>query len=358
MARPVTALSVSAKESEEIRRRLASATISRRAPRRARIVWLRPQGVKETEVASRLGVSLPTVSQWSRRFAQFVLAGLEDRPGRGRKPSLPPEKVQQVLATVTQPPAPGTRWTVRKMAAAAGISLRSVHRIWQSNGIKPHLVRTFQISRDPAFEQKFRDVIGLHWNPPDKALVLCCDEKSQCQAPERTQPGLPPGIGHIGTRTHDCKRHGTITLFAALSYLEGKILARTERRRTHVEWLRFLRQIDRETPKDLQLHLIVDNSSTHKHARVRQRLERRQRFHLHFTPTSGSWMNLAERFLADLTRDGIREGSFASVRGLAQAIEDYLAERNADPRPYRWRAKGEEILARLQRARQAQGTIA
>ena len=237
------------------------------------------------------------------------------------------------------------------MAKAVGISHYSVHKIWKQNDLKPHLTRTFKLSTDPHFEEKFWDVIGLYLNPPDKALVLCCDEKSQCQALERTQPALPLGIGYIRTRTHDYIRHGTITLFAALNYLEGKILSRTEAQHTHVEWLRFLKQIDRETPSGLDLHLIVDNYATHKHPRVRQWLSRHPRFHLHFTPTSSSWLNLVERFFADLTQEAVREGSFISVVELVRAIEAYLAERNRNPRRYQWRASGAEILRKIQKAR-------
>ena len=226
-------------------------------------------------------------------------------------------------------------------------------RIGVAFDLKPHLTRTFKLSRDPQFEQKFWDVIGLYLNPPDKALVLCCDEKSQCQALQRTQPGLPLGVGHIRTQTHDYYRHGTITLFAALNYLDGKILSRTEARHTHIEWLRFLKQLERETPADLDLHLIVDNYGTHKHLKVRAWLGKRPRFHLHFTPTGSSWLNLVERFFADITQDAIRDGSFTSVRQLIVAIEDYLALRNEQPKRYQWRAKGEEILAKIQRARQA-----
>jgi len=239
------------------------------------------------------------------------------------------------------------------MAKEVGISHDSVRRIWQDHEIKPHLTRTFKLSTDPLFEEKFWDVIGLYLNPPEKALVLCCDEKSQCQALERTQPGLPLGIGHIRTRTHDYERHGTITLFAALSYLEGKILSRTEDRHTHVEWLRFMKQIDRETPKELTIHLIVDNYCTHKNEVVKQWLAKHPRFIMHFTPTSSSWMNLVERFFRDLTEDVVREGSFTSVADLVKAIEQYLAARNENPKPYRWKAKGEEILAKIGRARAA-----
>lgn len=239
------------------------------------------------------------------------------------------------------------------MAKAAGVSRDSVHRIWRANDLKPHLTRTFKLSRDPEFERKFWDVIGLYLAPPERALVLCCDEKSQCQALERTQPALPLGIGHIRTKTHDYIRHGTITLFAALNYLDGTILSRTEARHTHVEWLRFLKQLERETPQDVDLHLIVDTYATHKHPKVRQWLSKRPRFHLHFTPTSSSWLNLVERFFADLTEDCVREGSFTGVRQLVRAIEEYLAVRNEEPRRYVWRAKGEEILAKIQRARAA-----
>ena len=228
-----------------------------------------------------------------------------------------------------------------------------MHRIWKDNDLKPHLRRTFKISNDPQFERKFWDVIGLYLNPPDKALVLCCDEKSQCQALERTQPGLPLGIGHIRTQTHDYKRHGTITLFAALNYLDGKILSRTETRHTHVEWLRFLKQLDREAPSDQQLHLIVDNYATHKHEKVRKWLKRHPRVILHFTPTGSSWMNLVERFFADLTADCVREGSFESVRELIDAIDEFLAVRNEEPKRYVWRAKGEDILRKIEKARAA-----
>jgi transposase len=279
------------------------------------------------------------------------LEGLRDRAGRGRKPGLAADKVRQVITRVVQPPKGKKKWSTRSMAAAVGMSHQSVHRIWKNNDLKPHLLRTFKISRDPQFEPKFWDVIGLYLNPPDKALILCCDEKSQCQALERTQPGLPLGIGHIRTQTHDYKRHGTITLFAALNYLDGKILSRMEKRHTHVEWLRFLKQIDRETPRELELHLIVDNYATHKHKKVRHWLKRHPRMIVHFTPTGSSWMNLVERFFADLTADCVREGSFESVRRLIEAIDEFLAVRNEEPKRYVWRAKGEEILRKIERAK-------
>jgi transposase len=261
--------------------------------------------------------------------------------------------VEQVIIRATQPPAPRTRWSVRTMAERVGISPDSVHRIWQANGIKPHLVHTFKVSTDPDFERKFWDVIGLYLDPPERALVLCCDEKSQCQALERSQPGLPLGLGEIRTRTHDYRRHGTITLFAAMVYLDGKLISRLEAQHTHVEWLRFLKQIERETPKDVALHLIVDNYATHKEESVQRWLAHHPRFQVHFVPTGSSWLNLVERFFAELSDDVLRDGSFASVRQLASDIERYLSERNLNPKPYRWKAKGEEILRKIQRARDA-----
>ena len=353
MARPVSPLDVTPEERIELQRRFRASTTPQRESLRARIILLRAKGKKEEDVATELGVSMTCVSKWSSRFEAFGLDGLADKPGRGRKASLPARKIEQVLTKVTQPPKGRRRWSVRTMAKAVGISPDSVHRIWKQNDLKPHLTRTFKLSRDPEFEPKFWDVIGLYLNPPDKALVLCCDEKSQCQALERTQPGLPLGAGHIRTRTHDYYRHGTATLFAALNYMDGKIISRTEDRHTHVEWLRFLRQLDRETAKDVDLHLIVDNYATHKHAKVKQCLTRHPRFHVHFTPTGSSWLNLVERFFADITQDAIRDGSFASVRQLVDAIDEYLALRNEQPKRYQWRAKGEEILAKIQRARLA-----
>lgn len=353
MARPVSVIELTSEEKAELQRRVRSATTTQRDALRARIVLLRAEGRSEAAVAAAAEVSVNTVSLWSRRFESGGLEGLADAPGRGRKPSLPESKVQQVITRVTQPPAGHQRWSTRSMASAVGISHQSVHTIWKKNDLKPHQVRTFKISRDPRFEEKFWDVIGLYLDPPEKALVLCCDEKSQCQALERTQPGLPLGIGHIRTKTHDYKRHGTITLFAALNYLTGKLISRTERRHTHVEWLRFLRQIDRETPRGLTVHVIADNYATHKHKRVKAWLGKHPRFQMHFTPTSSSWLNLVERFFGELTADCIRDGSFQSVRELVEAIVDYLAARNESPKRYVWKAQGEEILKKIQRAKQA-----
>ncbi len=353
MGRPITKVEVTEEEREELERRVRAPSVPKRDSLRAAIVLHRAEGVKQSQVANELGVSTNCVNKWSQRFEREGLAGLVDRKGRGRRPSIPEHKVAEVITRATQPRKPYKRWTVRTMAREVGISPDSVHRIWKANDIKPHLVRTFKLSNDPQFEEKFWDVIGLYLKPPERSLVLCCDEKSQCQALERTQPGLPLGVGEIRTKTHDYKRHGTITLFAALSYLDGKLIARTEKRHSHVEWLRFLKQIDRETPKELELHLIMDNYGTHKEASVMNWLSKHPRFHLHFTPTSSSWLNLVERFFSELTEDVIAEGSFASVRELVNDIESYLAERSLNPKPYKWKAKGEEILRKIHRAREA-----
>ncbi|MFQ5492145.1 MAG: IS630 family transposase [Phycisphaerae bacterium] len=356
MGRPILQIKLEEAARAELQRRVRAPTTSKRDSLRAQIVLLRAEGNRQKDVAEHLGVSQVTVSKWTRRFVDQGLAGLGDGAGRGRKPSLPISKVQAVVTRVTQPPKGRTRWSVRSMAQAVGISRHSVHQIWRRNDLKPHLSRTFKLSHDPFFEEKFWDVIGLYLNPPDKALVLCCDEKSQCQALERTQPALPLGPGRLRTRTHDYIRHGTITLFAALNYLDGKIISRTERRHTHVEWLRFLKQIDRQTPEELDLHLIVDNYSTHKHPKVTAWLKKHPRVHVHFTPTSSSWMNLVERFFAELTQDCVRDGSFTRVPQLVKAIEQYLAARDLAPKPYRWKAEGAEILRKIQRARQAAGS--
>lgn len=352
MGRPISAVEVTEAERIELERRVKSPTSSQRDSLRAAIVLRRSEGIKQEQVAEELGVSKNAVNKWSQRFEREGLKGLVDKKGRGRPPSISPEKVEQVITRATQPPKPRKRWSTRTMAREMGISPDSVGRIWRANDIKPHLTKTFKLSNDKRFEEKFWDVIGLYLDPPERALVLCCDEKSQCQALERTQPSLPLGVGEIRTRTHDYKRHGTITLFAALNYLDGKLISRTEARHTHVEWLRFLKQIDRETPKDLGLHLIVDNYCTHKHEKVVSWLSKHPRFHVHFTPTSSSWMNLVERFFGELTQDVIRDGSFGNVRQLVRDIEDYLMDRNLDPKPYRWKADGEEILRKIRRARE------
>lgn len=354
MARPIRGIELDADQRQELEALVRASTASQRSVQRARIILGCAAGDSQAEVARREGVRRRIVTKWCGRFRKLGLAGLADAAGRGRKPSLLEAQRAMIVTQATRPPKGRTRHSVRSMARAAGVSVSTVHALWRANDIKPHLTRTFKLSNDPQFEAKFWDVIGLYLNPPDRALVLCCDEKSQCQALERTQPGLPLGVGHIRTRTHDYLRHGTVTLFAALSYLDGKILSRTAARHTHKEWLAFLRHIERETPAGREIHLILDNYATHKHPAVKAWLARHPRFHLHFTPTSSSWLNLVERFFRDLTGDVVRDGSFQSVRQLVQAMEAYLAERNLAPKRYVWRKQGEEILAKIARARATQ----
>jgi transposase len=353
MARPIKRLQAEPGVVAELRRRSRSATIGVRDRERAKIILLRLDGLGVEAVAERLNTTPKRVSMWSVRFAASGLDGLADKPGRGRKASIPEAKVARVITEATRPPQGRSRWSIRSMGRHAGISASSVQRIWSNNDLKPHRLRTFKLSNDPQFEEKFWDVVGLYFNPPEKALVLCCDEKSQCQALERTQLGLPLAPKRPRTMTHDYVRHGTMTLFAALEQVTGKLITRTEAKHTHVEWLRFLKQIDRQTPPGVDLHLIADNYATHKHPKVRAWLDKRPRFKMHFTPTSSSWLNLVERFFADLTGDVIRAGSFASVNELVRDINAYLAQRNAAPKPYIWRAEGAEILAKIERARAA-----
>src|SRR5712672_816007 len=336
-------IELAAEEAEELSRRARATTVSVRDRRRAEIILLSVQGLTQQRIAEQLGISRLAVNRWVGRFSLHRLDGLNDRAGRGRKPWLPQAAVQQVVEQAVTPPPHLGRWSCRTMARAAAISPASVQRLWAASDIKPHLSRTFKLSTDKRFEEKFWDVIGLYLNPPDKALVLCCDEKSQCQALERTQPGLPLGIGHIRTRTHNYKRHGTVTLFAALNYLEGKLITRLAPRHRHQEWLAFLKTIDGETPPGLDIHLIADNYATHKHADVKRWLAKHPRFHMHFTPTSSSWLNLVELFFRDLT-EFITEKSFASVGELSDAIIGFLAEHNKTAKRYLWRAKGEDIL--------------
>jgi len=260
---------------------------------------------------------------------------------------------QVVRMTLEEKPTGATHWSARRMARAARLSEASIRRIWKAHGLKPHLTRTFKLSRDHHFAEKLADVVGLYLSPPEHALVLSLDEKSQIQALDRTQPGLPMKKGRASTLTHDYKRHGTTTLFAALNVLEGTVIGTCMAKHRHQEWLKFLQLIDRETPADQEVHLIADNYSTHKHPRVQRWLHRHPRFHMHFTPTSSSWLNMVERFFRDLTQYAIRRGSFTSVPELIAAIDTYLAHHNASPKPFVWTATANDILEKVKRAQAA-----
>jgi transposase len=340
----------------EVLERLAR---SRAAPHRevirAEALQLAAQGLANTAIASRLGVSPSSVVAWRQRFAEEGLAKFGTvRAGRGRKPSISAQQVQAIVeATVHTKPAGETHWSCRSMAKAQGVSAATVQRIWSARGLQPHRVETLKLSSDLRFEEKLVDVVGLYLNPPDRAVVLCMDEKSQIQALDRTQPTLPMKRGRAATMTHDYKRNGTTTLFAALNVLTGVVIGECLPRHRHTEFLRFLRRIQREVPADLSVHLILDNYGTHKHPAVTAWLSKHPRFQLHFTPTSSSWLNLVERWFRDLTDKAIRRGVFPSVPDLITAIERYLQARNADPRPFVWTATADEILEKVRRGRVA-----
>jgi transposase len=312
------------------------------------------EGVLSQEIARRLEISRPTVQLWRQRFLALRLPGLEkDAPRRGRIPKISQRKVRAVVeATIQTSPPNATHWSTRSMAEAQGLSEATIRRIWKRHNLKPHLVKTFKLSRDKRFVEKLIDVVGLYLNPPDKSLVLSVDEKSQIQALDRTQPGLPLKKGRCGTMTHDYKRNGTTTLFAALSMLDGKVIGDCMPRHRHQEFIRFLNKIDAETPSEVDLHLIVDNYGTHKHPRVKSWLRRHPRFHLHFIPTSSSWLNLVERWFREITDKRLRRGSFRSVPELITAIKQYLEGHNQNPKVFVWSASVERILTKIAKCKE------
>ena len=336
-------------ERAELTRLARSKLTSVRLAQRARIILLAAQGLANNEIAAQLEVGRVQVSRWRERYAEARLAGIERDLPRGA----PPVKVDvaRLVALTTQSkPATATHWSTRTMAQALGVSAASVSRHWRANGLKPHLVRGFKVSRDPQFVEKLEDIVGLYLSPPEHALVLCCDEKSQVQALDRTQPGLPLKKGRAATMTHDYKRNGTTTLFAALNVLDGHVIAQCQQRHRHSEWLKFLRQIDRETPKAKTLHLICDNYATHKHPVVEAWLIKHPRFNIHFTPTSASWLNMVERFFRDITQQRLRRGVFTSVPMLVAAIDAYIAHHNSKPKPFIWTKSARDILQKVIRA--------
>jgi transposase len=320
---------------------------------RSRIILMASQGFSNNYIARKLGVSRPTVIQWRARFAAGGPTALtEVKAGRGRKPQLSAQKVKTIVdAARNTKPQGATHWSCRSMARAQGVSPATVQRIWDAHGLQPHRVKTFKLSRDPHFVEKLTEVVGLYLNPPEKALVLCVDEKSQIQALDRTQPGLPMKKGRCGTFTHDYKRNGTTTLFAALNLLEGTVIGQCLPRHRHQEFLKFLRHLDRAFPPPLPLHLILDNYGTHQHDRVTQWLAKHPRFHLHFTPTSSSWLNLVERWFRELTEKRIRRGVFRSVTELTSAIEQFLSVYNQHPKPFVWSTSAQTILEKVGRCK-------
>jgi transposase len=336
-----------------------SRSAKHRDVQRAQALLLAFDGVANTRIGTEVGVSPTTVANWRRRFAEDGLGAFGPvRQGRGRKPSIPAEKIEAIVhATLHEKPPSETHWSCRSMAKAQGVSPATVQRIWSARNIKPHRVKTFKLSNDRHFEEKLVDVVGLYLNPPENAIVLSMDEKSQIQALDRTQASLPMKKGRAGTMTHDYKRNGTTTLFAALDVLSGAVIGECLPRHRHSEFLKFLRTIDRQVPKGLQVHLILDNYSTHKHPNVKKWLAKHPRFHLHFTPTSSSWLNLIERWFGKLTDKAIRRGIFHSVPDLIKAIDTYLSANNQDPQPFIWTATAEQILAKVKRGRAALNAI-
>ncbi len=320
---------------------------------RANIVLLAASGLQNKQIAPQLETDRFTVARWRSRFAQERLGGIEkDAPRSGRKSTQRNRVAARIIERTTQTrPANATHWSVRTLAEELNVSESMVHRVWKANNLKPHLSRTFKLSNDPRFVQKVVDVVGLYLDPPEHALVLCVDEKSQIQALDRTQPGLPIKKGRCGTMTHDYVRNGTTTLFAALEMAEGKLIGTCMPRHRHQEWIKFLHLIDQQTPAGLDLHLIADNYSTHKHPKVQRWLARHPRFHLHFIPTSSSWLNLVERWFREITDKSIRRGVFTSVEGLIQSIMSYIDHHNLNPNSFVWTAKVEDILAKVGRAR-------
>jgi transposase len=336
---------------------LTSWSRGRRTPtrlvKRAKMVLMAAEGEQDKTIAAGLGIDRRQVSRWRRRFIEKRLTGIEkDLPRGGRKATKREQMAPLIIEKTTQSkPSNATHWSVRTLADTLGIDKSMVQRVWHASGLKPHLFKTFKVSRDKKFAEKVIDVVGLYLNPPDHALVLCADEKTSVQALDRTQPGLPLVKGRLGTMTHDYKRNGTTTLFAALEMAEGSIIGTCMNRHRHQEWIKFLNLIDQQTPRDLDLHLIVDNYATHKHPQVKAWLKRHRRFHCHFVPTSSSWLNMVERWFRDLTDKQIRRGVFQSVADLIAAIQAYIEHHNSNPKPFVWTAKAEDIIAKYRRAK-------
>jgi transposase len=320
---------------------------------RVKIALLAAEGLENQQIAAKLGMSRQKAGRWRDRYAERRLAGVEqDAPRPGRLPAISKSrKAQVVTKTLQEQPEGATHWSRRTMAEVAGISPSTVGRIWRAHGLKPHLVKSFKLSNDPRFVEKLEEIVGLYLRPPEHALVFCCDEKSQVQALDRTQPGLPLKKGRGATMTHDYKRNGTTSLFAAMNTLDGSIISRCLRRHRHEEWLKFLNHLKGQVSPEKEIHLICDNYATHKHPKVKAWLLRHPRFHVHFTPTSSSWLNMVERFFRDLTERRIRRGVFRSVEELECAINDYITLHNTNPKPFVWTAKASDILEKVKRGR-------
>jgi transposase len=352
-------INVSDRDREQLNQIIRNGNTPQKVALRARIVLLSADGISTGEIMQQLDTTTPTITRWRDRYETDGIPGLlKDRSRPGRKRRIEETKVREVVdRTLQEKPSNATHWSTRTLAAVVGLSPASIQRIWKAHGLKPHRFRTFKLSRDPLFVEKLQDVVGLYLNPPEHALVLSVDEKSQIQALDRTQPGLPMKRGRAGTMTHDYKRNGTTTLFAALNTLDGRVIGQCLPRHRHQEFLKFLRTINRETRKELDLHLIVDNYGTHTHPNVTAWLDKHPRFHMHFTPTSASWLNLVERWFREITDKRIRRGVFTSVDSLVAAIIAYLETNNANPKPFVWTASVETILSKVKKANEVLETL-
>lgn len=344
---------LTAEERAELERWARGGRVEVRQKERAEIILLSDEGMQTIDIAQKLGISRQKVARWRNRFVTLRIPGIrKDAPRGGAKPKLTQEMVELIIkVTTTVKPQGMTHWSIRTLAKYLGLSPYYIVKVWHAQNLKPHLVKTYKVSTDPDFVEKVIDVVGLYLDPPEHALVLSVDEKTQIQALDRTQKSLPIYPGRCGTMTHDYKRNGTTTLFAAIETVSGIIHARCDQKHTHKEWLSFLKQLDRNTDKTLELHIILDNYATHKHSAVMAWLSKHPRIHLHFTPTSSSWLNIIERLFRDLTEKQIRRGTFKSVKELEAKIWEYINEHNANPRSFHWTAKADEILAKVERAR-------
>jgi transposase len=348
------ALTITSENRRELEQIVSSAKSEQRIALRARIILGAADGRSNNALAEELKTSRPTVIDWRRRFAQGGIEALyENRPrGRSFKPLTRAKEAEIVTRTQAAPPD-ATQWSCRRAAKLCGVSKASVQRVWHANGLKPHLVKTFKLSNDPDFIEKLEDVVGLYMSPPENALVFCVDEKSEIQAPDRAQPGLPMKKGRAGTMTRDSKRNGTTTLFAALNLLKGEVIGRSMPHHRHQEFLKFISTIDRNTPKHLEIHCLADNFDIHKTKVAKDWLDQHPRFHFHFIPTSSSWLNLVERWFGKITTQRIRRGALKSVSELVDAIDDYIKRNNADPKPFIWTKSAEEIILKVNRGREA-----
>ena len=357
--RIAASIELSEEDRKTLKRLSSSRSISVGLHQRVRIVLMAAEGKTNKDISSELGISHPTVSLWRNRFAEEGMAGIEkERPrggNHGGKSAGEQARLRSriIEATTQTVPEDATHWSCRSMARAMGTTHSFVNRVWRANGLKPHLIRTFKLSNDPEFEEKLQDVVGLYLDPPESAVVFSFDEKSSIQALDRTQPGLPLKKGRWGTMTHDYKRHGTTSLFAALNIASGEVIGESYRRHRHQEVLRFLKKVEKSVEKDQQIHIILDNYSTHRHEKVLEWIERKKRIFLHFIPTSSSWLNLVERFFAMLTEKQIRRGAFTSVGHLEECLKNYLDTYNENPRPLVWTKSVEEIMKKVSRGRKA-----